>query len=480
MPGYRWLRFVPFLLPGVASAAACDRPDWQLSDTAPVVGRGGSATGTAGTVAAEACLLDSSKGATPVFWGQTVLNASTARREVYAYVNDAEAAQLRAAKTLFPASSLSAPQTSAAYALLAARASTASAEQKPLLEALQQRFKTPRSSWPNLWALRLVKNPGSEHMNPVRIVFREDAWFGRITDKGSPVIVDIKNQIVSPEAAALEPGRVAAMFVVVTPQTSNIYNCEQGYRDFSIPDERMIESWSLATAELLERLDADIQLLTDLFGVVRSCATVDRGSMTFHSTVCNAWSSFGAQTEYMAYGWSLANPAELYKPTAQNLLGLVDALERDRFEPAPFVVEPDRNVAGGGAGGSAGASGAGGFGGGGGFAARRAAERALEERNRAKARGYNASQKRRTADWIARSTSSCKMPRCLRLVLVLSRPWSPLSTTKSSLGAVMRRRTSSSSGSAHKLSRVPCTNRTGARSSSNTWSRSLPFCPRSG
>jgi hypothetical protein len=352
----------------VVSLAACDRPDWQVSDTAPVVGRGGSVAGTAGTPAAEACLLDSSKGAMPVFWGQTVLNASIARREVYIYVNDAEAALLRESKTLFWSDAQSALR-SAVSSLLSARLNTASAEQKPLLNALQQRFKNPRSSWPNLWALRLVKNPGSEHMNPVRIVFREDAWFGRITDQAQPVIVDIQNQIVSPQAAALEPARVAALFVVATPQTSAPYNCEQGFRDFAIPDERMIESWSLGTAEILERLDADVQLLTDLFGVVRSCSTVDKGGMTFHSNICNAWSSFGATTEYMAYGWSLANPAELYKPTTQNLLGLVDALKSDRFEPDPFVVEPDRNAAGGGAGGSAGAGGAGGGGASGGGAA---------------------------------------------------------------------------------------------------------------
>jgi hypothetical protein len=362
MPGYRWLRFVPLLLPSVVSLAACDRPDWQVSDTAPVVGRGGSVAGTAGTSPAQACLLDSSKGTMPIFWDQTVLNTTTARREVYAYVNDAEAAQLRASRTLFSPQSLPPPQSAAVYSLLNARLNTAPAEQKPLLDALQQRFKSSRSSWPNLWALRLVKNPGSEHMNPVRIVFREDAWFGRITDKLLPVIVDIKNQIVSPEAAALEPQRVAAIFVVASPQTSTIYNCEQGFREFAIPDERMIESWSLGTPEILERLDADVQLLTDLFGVVRSCATVDKGG-TFHSNICNAWSSFGAATEYVAYGWSLANPAELYKPSAQNLLGLVDALKSDRFEPDPFIVEPDRNVAGGGAGGAAGGGSAGGGGG---------------------------------------------------------------------------------------------------------------------
>lgn len=371
MQGYRWLRFVPLLLPGVVSLAACDRPDFQLSDTAPVVGTGGTPSSfpTAGSTPVEACALDSSQGGMPIFWDQTVVNTAIARREVYAYVSDAEAKELRDSGTLFPPLAPNTPTpTPPVLSQLNTRLGSASAEQKPMIEALQQRFKRVRSSWPNLWALRLVNHAASEHMNPVRIVFRQDAWFGRISDKSVPVIVDMKNQIVSPANVALEPDRVGAIFVVLSPQTTGVSSCDQGLRDFSIPHERMIESWSLGTPEIVDRLDADVQLLTELFGVVRSCGSVDKGGMTFHANiVCSTWSSFGVASEYAAYGWALANPAELYKPSGQNLLGLVDALKNDRFEPEPFVVMPERVVASGGTGGAGGggAGGAAGSGGGG-------------------------------------------------------------------------------------------------------------------
>jgi hypothetical protein len=369
--GYRWLRVVPLLLSSLVGVGACERPDWQVSDTAPLAGLGGTPPGAAGTSAMDACALDRSKGAVPIFSEQTVLNTSPGRREVWAYVNDAEAKELRATGTLFPPL---APNTVApvppVLAQLSIRLNAASSEQRAVIESLQQRFKRVRSTWPNPWALRLVDHPGSEHMNPVRILFREEAWFARISDKNAPVILDMKNQIVSNANAALEPDRIAAIFFVVSPQAAgtSFTSCEQGLRDFSVPNERMIESWSLGTPEILERLDADAKLLSDLFGVVRSCSTVDKGGTTFRSnTVCNTWAVYAVATEYSAYGWSLANPAELYKPSAQNLLGLVDALKSDRFEPDPFVVTPDRVVAAGGAGGAGGASA--GSAGGGAFAA---------------------------------------------------------------------------------------------------------------
>ncbi len=372
MQGYLKLRFVPLLLPGAVSVAACDRPDFQLSDTAKVVGTAGtpSSLPTGGSGPSETCAIDSSKGGMPIFWEQTVVNTAIARRELYGYVSDSEAQELRDSGTLFPPlpPNTQAP-TPQVLSQLNSRLSSATAEQKPMLEALQQRFNRVRSSWPNLWALRLVNHAASEHMNPVRIVLREDAWFGRISDKSALVIVDMKNQIVSAANVALDPDRVAAIFVVLSPQATGVSSCDQGFRDFSIPHERMVESWSLASSEIVDRLDADVQRLTELFGVVRSCASVDKGGMTFHANiVCSTWSSFGVASEYAAYGWALSTPAELYKPTGQNLLGLVDALKRDRFVPEPFVVTPERVVASGGAGG-AGGGGAGGGGAGGGGAA---------------------------------------------------------------------------------------------------------------
>jgi hypothetical protein len=360
MIALRWSKVVYFCISGCAALFACERPDFQLSDTAPVAGLGGTPSSVGGMPADE-CAIDRSKGPSPIFAGQTLLNASPARSEVYAYVSDAEAQSLRTSGTLFPPLPVNTtPTTPAVLTRLNGLLNTASPAGKSLIQELQQRFKRVRSTWPNPWALRLVNHPGSEHMNPVHIVLRDEAWIGRISD-GSLAIMDLKNQIVATDAAALEPHRVAAIYFVASPQTSagvSFASCEDGFRDFSLANEGMVLSWSLGTTEILERLTGDMQLLTELLAVSRGCSSVDKAGMTFHSyTVCNTWTSFAALTEYSAYGWALATPAELYKPNLQNLVSLVDALKNDRFEPDPFVVRPEPSSAGGSGSGGAGGSG---------------------------------------------------------------------------------------------------------------------------
>jgi hypothetical protein len=354
------------LVPSGAAFFGCERPDWKLSDTAPVVGTAGT-TGSAGASGNE-CLIDGSKGPTPIFTPQAVLNAEPARRDIYAYVSDGEAAAMRTSKTLFPPPELGvAPPVPAVLTRLRDVRASATPSGQSLIGVLEARFQRTLSTWPNPWALRLVDHPGTEHMNPVHIILREDAWIGRISD-GALTVMDMQNQLVSTDVAVLEPERIAAIYFVVSPKTVSFASCEDGFRDVSLANEGMVESWSLGTTEILDRLDADIALLTDLFGVARNCGTVDKAGMTFHAyTVCNVWASFGSVSEYSAYGWALSSPVELYKPTRQNLLSLVEALNGDRFEADPFVVTPQPGSVGGSAG-AAGTAGSGGaaLGGGGG------------------------------------------------------------------------------------------------------------------
>jgi hypothetical protein len=332
-----WLRAFWVLAP-VFSAFACDRPGWELSDTAPVAGAstfGGSSAGSE----AEPCNIDTPLGASPIFAARTVLHNSPARPVVWAYVSDGEAARLRTDRKLLqapaPGAAVPAVQTRLTQALNRALPS-----QTAFLSTVLQRFGTVRPTWPNLFALRLLEHPGSEHMNPVRIVLRENAWIGRLSGDDL-TLVDLKNQLVTPDQAKANPERIAAIYVLMAPGVAPSISCEEGFRELSLGNESMVESWSLASDEALTQLDADILALTELFKVARPCTTVGQGGMTFQgSTVCTSWQAFGAFTEYTAYAWSLAKPSELYKPTAQNLNTLVEALERDRFEVDPFVVEP--------------------------------------------------------------------------------------------------------------------------------------------
>ena len=198
-------------------------------------------------------------------------------------------------------------------------------------------------------------------MNIVRVVLKKNAWVVRFFDGTPPTVVDVNNGIVSIEQANAEPERIAAIYYVYDDRAAgnSTAQCETGKRELALGNEAMVEEFSLGTPEILERLNSDIDALTALFNVVRPCASVERGSGTFHAfTVCQSWRFFSAQTEYSAYQWALANPMELYKPKTQNLATLIDALKDDRFEPDPFVGTPPAVVDMGGAGGQGGAGGA--------------------------------------------------------------------------------------------------------------------------
>lgn len=354
-----WLRALWVLAP-TCYVFGCERPDWDVSPNVPVATAGSMSVSVAGT-GGQPCRIDSSVGPSPIFAQQTLLSSAPARAELYAYVSDAEAAQLRSSRKLLPVPDTSASPTNPAVQVRLSQVQLgASSNEASLIAAMVQRFKNVRTTWPNAFALRLLEHPGTEHMNPVRIVLRQEAWVGRLSDNRFTV-VDLKNQLVTTEQALANPERIAAIYVLMSPSVSGGVACERGFRELSLGNEAMVESWSLGSQEIANRLDSEIAALTALFDVARACGSVDRGSMTFQGvTVCSTWSTFGAVTEYSSYGWSLAKPTELYKPSAQNLVSLIDALDGDRFDVDPFVVEPEMTSGGtSGAGGAGGESGSG-------------------------------------------------------------------------------------------------------------------------
>jgi hypothetical protein len=385
-PKSRLRRWLTLLLPSVAGMSACERPDYTYSDSVPVVGTaasssfagssftsGGTAVGTAGSVPLDPCALDRSVSSTPIFTKQAVSNQLPVRPELYAQMTDAEVVALKQGGSLIPPAPLT-PAVSPLTSVLNATYAISTTERRELINKLLPRFKATRALWPNPWALRLIDHPGTEHMNTVRVVLNKDAWVVRIFDGTPPTVVNVNNGIVSIDDANAHPERIAAIYYVFDDRApgNTAAQCETGKRELALGNEAMVDEFSIGTPEILERLNSDIDALTAFFNVARPCASVERGSGTFHAfTVCQSWRFFSASTEYSAYQWALANPMELYKPKTQNLATLIDALKDDRFEPDPFVGTPPPVVGVGGAGdlgGAAGAAGAssGGIGGAGG------------------------------------------------------------------------------------------------------------------
>lgn len=361
---------------------ACDRPDYSYSPDLPINGTGASPVGVAGSgivgtggsfttggvpSGGDACTLDRPT-TTPAFSKQTISNQLPARRSVYLQMTDEEVEALKATGALLPPPT-DPPKTTPLRSLLMQLQATASDARKPLVQELIKRFPVTRPTWPNAWALRLVEHPGSQHMNPVRLTFKPNAWIVRILD-GSPAIVDLDNAIVTISSATAEPERLAAIYYVADDRSPGaLATCETGKRELALGNPSMVEEFSVGTEEILKQIGADIAALELLFNAARPCSSVDRNGMTFHAfTVCQTWRFFDASTEFLAYQWALVNPVEAYKPTPQNLATLIQALKDDRFEPEPFVGTPvptlgEAGAAAGGAGGEGGAADAGGEGG---------------------------------------------------------------------------------------------------------------------
>ena len=366
------LRQLTWLVPSAVAIAACNRPEYTYSNDVPVKGTGASSSfggpGTAGssttsgTAPIDPCALDRSVAAAPIFAKQALSNQLPLRPELYAQLTNAELAALKQGGSLIPAPSVP-PVASTLNSVLNATFGAAADPSRALLVQLLNRFKETRTLWPNPWALRLLDHPGSERMNPVRVVLKNEAWVVRIFEGGATTVVDVNNGSVPIDQATAQPERIAAIYYVSDDRVpgNSLAACEQGKRELALGNEAMVEEFSTGTPEILARLNSDIDALTAFFDVVRPCASVERGSGTFHSfTVCQTWHFFDPSSEYSAYQWALSNPMELYKPKTQNLATLIAALKDDRFEPAPFVGKPRAPLGMGGSGGTGGTGGMGG------------------------------------------------------------------------------------------------------------------------
>ncbi|HEY6077830.1 MAG TPA: hypothetical protein VIW29_03465 [Polyangiaceae bacterium] len=343
-----------------SALSGCDRPEWTIG-TGGAFSSGGSIAGGGkgptlppsgsggGGAPGTPCYLDRVQGPTAIFEEQTVDPRFPASRELYALVTDEEAEALRAGTVLVPAPS-QLPMKPAVVQLLESLMVTA--EQQPLVQSLASRLQISRSTWPNPWALRLVDYPATQHVNPVRILLREQAWVARIVD-GKLAVLDLNNELVSTGDALAEPERIAAVFFPTYQGASapSVGGCNTGFRTFALGATEMVEEWSLATDDIVARLEQDLTLLRQLLVVVRNCSAVSPGTSFNTETACNAWASSTIYSEYTAYQAALSHPVELYKPSSQHLITLIEALEGDLFEPDPFSSAP------GGEGGAAGDSG---------------------------------------------------------------------------------------------------------------------------
>jgi hypothetical protein len=205
-------------------------------------------------------------------------------------------------------------------------------------------FAKARYAWSQPWATR-VGWPGETYGDQlVRMVLRPEAWLARYRS-GQLDVVDMANAPVTLSDALAHPERLAGVFFVRDAGTGgpicggSFAGGDDGYREFIIGNESMIEEWSLGTSLIRERLESDIALVTAFFEQVRPCPPTGDAHDWNLGVVCS-WARPPLVSELDAYAAALAIPSPGYHPSAASLAALIEALEASLFEPDPFVVTP--------------------------------------------------------------------------------------------------------------------------------------------
>jgi hypothetical protein len=289
----------------------------------------------------------------PVFAARALRSAAPARRELFTWTTAEQVQELRAGSVLLTRTEregLGPGYAMEVLAELAARGETSDpleADSRALARLLSgPAFSKARYAWSEPWATR-VGWPGESYGDKlVRLVLRPDAWLARYSS-GNVDVVDMNNAPVAATEVLAHPERLAGVYFVRDggaggPRCGGSFRGgDDGYREFIIGNESMIEEWSLGTPEIRARIESDIALVKEFFDRVRPCPPNQEAHDWNLSVVCS-W-SYGAEpvpTELGAYQGALAMPSPGYFPQPSALVVLIEALQKSLFEPDPFVVEP--------------------------------------------------------------------------------------------------------------------------------------------
>ncbi|HET7545719.1 MAG TPA: hypothetical protein VFK05_37885 [Polyangiaceae bacterium] len=284
-----------------------------------------------------------------VFQPQMFDRSRLARRELFSWTTDEQAAELRRDQVLFTRSERPGLGPGYAFTVFEQLASEASdPEQAQLASVLGgELFSKARFAWSEPWATRMGW-PGEDYGgNLLRIVLKPEAWVVLVKD-GSLSIFDLQNQPISLADALANPTRLGAIFYEKDAAlggpvcNGSFISGGNGYREFIVGNLAMIDEWSLGTQTIRDRLSDNIQQLSTFFQRIRVCPTTKSAQQWNFSVVCD-WDFPSTElTEINAYERSLAVPSENYLPVPERLVTLIETLQGDLFEPDPLVVKPGR------------------------------------------------------------------------------------------------------------------------------------------
>lgn len=286
--------------------------------------------------------------ASPVFKDQAMSPSAVARRELYSWTTDEQAAALRSDQVLFTKSEQAGLGPGYAFDYLKQLTTTAPDPEQQLLASILggDLFAKKRYAWSEPWATRMGW-PGEDYGNNLlRVVLKPEAWLV-VVSNGRLDVVDLDNTPVAAGDAVEHPERIGAILFVKDgfaggpTCNSSFVGGGNGYREYILGNLGMVEEWSLGTQEIRDRLATNISELTRFLGQLRACPTTE-SSVQWNLDVVCSWASTdpGTTDEIVAYERALAIPSSNYLPVPQQIATLIETLQGDLFEPNPLVVKP--------------------------------------------------------------------------------------------------------------------------------------------
>jgi hypothetical protein len=269
-----------------------------------------------------------------------------ARRELFSWTTDEQAAALRRDQVLFTQSERAGMGPGYAFQVFEQIALGDLEEASQLATVLGGKlFAKARYAWSEPWATRMGW-PGEDYGgNLLRIVLKPEAWIVAVS-KGNLTVVDLQNQPVPLAQALANPERLGAIFYAKDtfaggPSCNGSFvSGGNGYREFIVGNLAMVEEWSLGTAQIRDRLSANIEQLSSFFERTRACPITTSAQDWNQQVVC-AWDSPGADaSELFAYQQALAIPSDEYLAVPDRIAAMIETLQADLFEPDPLVVTP--------------------------------------------------------------------------------------------------------------------------------------------
>jgi hypothetical protein len=286
------------------------------------------------------CSVD---GDAPIFREQAVQTIGK-QRVLYSWTTDEQVAELRAGGELFSRSEKPGMGRGLLFDTLTTLTSSTDPVEAQLAEVLgTEIFAKVRFAWPNPWATLLGLSEEDYGTQLLRVELKPEAWIAFLGEGGLSVI-DEDEQPVALSTALVTPERIGAIYFVSTGD--NNLRCDTfsqsgvSFREFALGNIAMVARWSLATSEIKERLQSDIDRLGELEKEL-DCLRYDPGDWPV-ALQCG-WTRLNPIVSSLdSYYFSLGLPNDLYMPSRENLEALIAALETTMPTGEPLIVTPSQ------------------------------------------------------------------------------------------------------------------------------------------